>query len=258
MSNTIVTYTNQGSREYMEDRIDYCQPLVGDYEYYAIFDGHGGSDVVNFVHRNMRGIVKTLLINKTSINMTEEEVLYRSFQLVVELLPAVTSRIQGTTAVVALKQGTNIWIANCGDSRAIAVLSNNALSSNHVQLTYDHKPNREDEYQRIIKSGGFVAPCFKGDVDRVNGSLAVSRSIGDLDLSPHVTWKPEITCSRVASSFSYLFFATDGVWDVVNNTEISKILSTHKNTHLDVLEYIATLARSRGSTDNIAILLVDL
>lgn len=253
MSNKTVIYTNQGSREYMEDRIDYCQPLVGDYEYYAVFDGHGGSDVVNFVHRNMRGIVKNLLISKDNISMTEEEVLYRSFQILVELLPVATSRIQGTTAVVALKQGNNIWIANCGDSRAIAILSNN-----YLQLTYDHKPNREDEYKRIINSGGFVAPSFKGDVDRVNGSLAVSRSIGDLELFPHVTWKPEITCSRITSSFSYLFIATDGVWDVMDNSDISKVLNTHTSTHFDVLEYISALARSRGSTDNIAILLVKL
>ncbi len=254
MANRITIYTNQGSREYMEDRIDYCQALVGDYEYYAVFDGHGGSDVVNFVHRRMREIVKNLLISKTKLSMTEEEVLYRSFQLIVELLPVAASRAQGTTAVVVLKLGKNIWIANCGDSRAIAVLS----QGHHVQLTYDHKPSREDEYQRITKTGGFVAPSFKGDVDRVNGSLAVSRSIGDLELFPHVTWKPEITCSNIASSFSYLFVATDGVWDVISNSEISKVLSTHKGTHKDILENISALARSRGSTDNIAILLVKL
>lgn len=240
-----------GGRDYMEDRIDVASPLIDDYHYFAVFDGHGGSDVVTFVQAIMKEVVKNLLRHKHSAKMNEETVLYQAFKQVVELLPLPCSKTQGTTAVVIIKRNNQMWVANCGDSRAIITLSNGSS----VPITYDHKPNREDEYQRIRKSGGFIAPSFKGDVYRVNGSLAVSRSIGDLELFPHVTWKPEITALTILPHFSYLCIATDGIWDVVHNDEMSIML--HNNTVYS-LQDVCKLARKRGSTDNVSIIVVKL
>jgi len=47
-----------------------------------------------------------------------------------------------------------------------------------LKLTDEQTPNREDEYNRIVRDGGFVT--MKDDVYRVDGSLAVSRAIGDI------------------------------------------------------------------------------
>ena len=47
-----------------------------------------------------------------------------------------------------------------------------------VELTRDHHPDREDERRRVEAAGGFVVDY--GGLPRVNGQLAVSRSIGDL------------------------------------------------------------------------------
>jgi hypothetical protein len=49
-----------------------------------------------------------------------------------------------------------------------------------LELTRDHHPDREDEKLRIEAAGGFVVDY--GGLPRVNGQLAVSRSIGDLAL----------------------------------------------------------------------------
>jgi protein phosphatase 2C len=46
----------------------------------------------------------------------------------------------GTTAVVALVGSRMIYVANCGDSRAVLCRSGGALA-----LTDDHKAAREDE-----------------------------------------------------------------------------------------------------------------
>ena len=45
------------------------------------------------------------------------------------------------------------------------------------KLTVDQTPDRHDEYNRIVKNNGFV--FNKDNVWRVDGSIAVSRAIGD-------------------------------------------------------------------------------
>ena len=62
----------------------------------------------------------------------------------------------------------HIFCANAGDSRAV-------LSRNHkaIPLSFDHKPSNDTEKKRIEAAGGFV------EEDRVNGSLNLSRSLGD-------------------------------------------------------------------------------
>lgn len=62
------------------------------------------------------------------------------------------------------------FCANAGDSRVV-------LSRDHkaVPLSFDHKPSNELEQKRIEAANGFV------EEDRVNGSLNLSRSLGDFD-----------------------------------------------------------------------------
>jgi protein phosphatase 1B len=76
----------------------------------------------------------------------------------------------GSTAVSALISPTHFYIANCGDSRA--VLCRNGLAA---VCTMDHKPTVAAEKKRIQDAGGSVM------IHRVNGSLAVSRALGDFE-----------------------------------------------------------------------------
>ena len=76
----------------------------------------------------------------------------------------------GCTAVCAIVSDNHLVVANAGDSRC--VLSRDGKA---VALTEDHKPNNEEEFSRIMKAGGFVAD------GRVNGSLNLSRALGDLE-----------------------------------------------------------------------------
>lgn len=76
----------------------------------------------------------------------------------------------GSTAVACLITPSHVYLINCGDSRAILV------SGHHVVLgTYDHKPINPPERERIQNAGGSVM------IQRVNGSLAVSRALGDYE-----------------------------------------------------------------------------
>ena len=77
----------------------------------------------------------------------------------------------GCTASVILITKEEIFCANAGDSRTVLSWKQNA----HLDLSVDHKPDDPEECKRIES-----ADCFVED-GRVNGSLAVSRALGDFD-----------------------------------------------------------------------------
>ena len=65
------------------------------------------------------------------------------------LVPYISaSRVQ----VVALVRGSDLWVANAGDSRCVASRRGRALA-----LTHDHKPTDSGELQRIAKVGSMPA-----------------------------------------------------------------------------------------------------
>mmetsp|Transcript_16974 Transcript_16974/g.35639 ORF Transcript_16974/g.35639 Transcript_16974/m.35639 type:complete len:681 (+) Transcript_16974:650-2692(+) len=75
----------------------------------------------------------------------------------------------GTTASLVLLTPRWIVCANAGDSRAVYYRSGHRV----VPLSYDHKPDDEEEERRVREAGGYVSG------GRVEGDLAVSRGLGD-------------------------------------------------------------------------------
>lgn len=86
------------------------------------------------------------------------------------------------------------------------------------------------ERQRIQEAGGTVL------IQRVNGSLAVSRALGDFEYKNNsnrrpdqqlVSPEPEITSytrtdlSKVESQVAFVVLACDGIWDVMSNEELA-------------------------------------
>lgn len=76
----------------------------------------------------------------------------------------------GCTATVVLITPTEIYCANAGDSRSVMSKGGKA-----VELSKDHKPDDVAEKRRIQNAGGFV------EEGRVNGTLALSRALGDFE-----------------------------------------------------------------------------
>lgn len=156
----------------------------------------------------------------------------------------------GSTAVAAYVDGMDVWVANAGDSRAILVLGNGEA----LALSEDHKPNRPDERDRIIRLGGHV--IFFG-VWRVQGVLAVSRAIGDRMLKPLVPPTPEVTRHRIERGDARLVLATDGLWDVMDNAQAAAIVHRCATPQQAASKLVAE-ALGRGTTDNVTALVVDL
>ena len=123
----------------------------------------------------------------------------------------------GSTCVVAVVRGDDLIVANAGDSRAVLCRRGTA-----VALSRDHKPMDDDERARIMNAGGFVQE------GRVNGSLALSRAIGDLEYKQSknlsardqiVTAYPEIKECKLEPGDEFLVIACDGIWDVLTSQQ---------------------------------------
>jgi serine/threonine protein phosphatase PrpC len=98
----------------------------------------------------------------------------------------------GTTATVVLLFPTVIVVANVGDSRAVLCCDRPSSTSDMLALplTVDHTPYNKLEKSRIESLGGSVVNT--GEKLRVNGAMAVTRSIGDFPFGPLLTAEPDI------------------------------------------------------------------
>ncbi|XP_072018042.1 protein phosphatase 1G-like [Amphiura filiformis] len=125
----------------------------------------------------------------------------------------------GCTAVVALLRNKHLIVANAGDSRCVLSRGGQAMD-----LSFDHKPEDEVEFNRIEKAGGKVTPD-----GRVNGGLNLSRAIGDhcyklnADLPPEeqmISAFPDIETTSLQDMDQFMVIACDGIWNVMSSQEV--------------------------------------
>lgn len=93
-----------------------------------------------------------------------------------------------------------LYSANAGDARGVLCRAGKA-----VRLTYDHKGSDKQEAKRITDAGGFVMS------GRVNGVLAVTRSLGDSSMKEFVVGSPYTTETQLCDDDEFLILACDGV-----------------------------------------------
>ncbi len=244
---------HQGNREYMEDRYVVYNMFCKDYGLFAVFDGHGGDFVSQFCKENLPNI----LYEKMTQTDNVAQALFDTFSELDQKIPQDKALTTGCTAVVILKHQDHLFVANCGDSRAIINKNQEVIA-----LTMDHKPHRIDEKERIETAGGFVTFNY-GDVPRVSGNLAVSRSIGDHLLKPFVIPLPEIIKINITINNKFFVIATDGLWDIFSNDEINTMIyGFYKNpafTDKQVLEFSTMKLNEelfkKGMHDNTTVLI---
>ncbi|SCV72344.1 BQ2448_3881 [Microbotryum intermedium] len=139
-----------------------------------------------------------------------------------------------------------LYTANVGDARAVLSRKGKA-----VRLTYDHKGSDAKEAKRITDAGGFVMN------NRVNGVLAVTRSLGDSSMKEFVVGSPYTTETTLGPDDDFLIVACDGLWDVCQDQEAVDIirgLLDPQEASKALLEY----ALQNFSSDNLSVLVVAL
>nr|CBN81587.1 Protein phosphatase 1B [Dicentrarchus labrax] len=224
----------QGWRVEMEDAHTAVVGLphgLADWSFFAVYDGHAGSRVANYCSGHLLEHILSGGADFSSGPGSVEGVkdgIRSGFLNIDEYMRSFSDLRQGldrsgSTAVCVLLSPTHLYFINCGDSRAVLSRDTKVGFS-----TQDHKPCNPREKERIQNAGGSVM------IQRVNGSLAVSRALGDYDYKcvdgkgpteQLVSPEPEVcVLERAAEGDEFVVLACDGIWDVMSNEELCEFV----------------------------------
>ncbi len=267
----------QGARRHMEDAhiasqftaIVNNRPVVIDIT--GIFDGHGGSAWSSYASQQIIPHLQRRL-EEFNPNGLHDEGIWNALKLALVDLdntlpqaPLLGTNAKaffeglatsGTTANIALRINGDLWVINLGDSRAILL-----DQAGHIrQISEDAEPDTPKYRHSIEKRGGYVV-----DVDgtpRVNGNLAVARTLGDHYLNGAISARGKVIKipSRECSGGT-LIQVCDGITEVAFSKDIAR--TVQRQLHLgNPVEHAASRpvakAYQAGSMDNMSVMVTPL
>lgn len=283
----------QGRRRTIEDF--HSIQLQTTHQFYGIFDGHTGNLASKFAAATSYKEVSKQLSQlndhvehnenwKADVqhNLTDAfSNIHENFLNAVSFLPLTFMDQSGTTATVVYVTDEAVVVASVGDSRAILSSRRRnddaSVLMSAVQLTIDHVASNPDERKLVEQRGGVVESAT--GLARVNGTLAITRSLGDAQLSPFLSREPHVVAmtrqeimdlcglSTLNGLPCFIVLASDGLWDVITNQEavdmVTQVMEQHDNNHgtswedggafQEAAEVLTQEAYVRGSTDNIGV-----
>eukprot|EP00002_Diphylleia_rotans_P006442 TRINITY_DN15813_c0_g1_i1.p1 TRINITY_DN15813_c0_g1~~TRINITY_DN15813_c0_g1_i1.p1 ORF type:complete len:265 (-),score=54.64 TRINITY_DN15813_c0_g1_i1:237-1031(-) len=215
----------------------------------AVYDGHGGRGAVDFTAEHFHeNLLKEL---RTSSGFPDMPKIWKSTFLTTDAQMHEQGVLYaGSTAVVAYlyksENGRYLFTANVGDARI--VLSRGGKAH---RLTYDHKGSDPEEARRIIEIGGFM------NANRVNGILAVTRSLGDHTMKEFVIAEPYTFEVLLQEQDDILILACDGLWDVIGDQEAINLIKDEKDANKAARTLLDEALRL-GTTDNVSVMVIHL
>ncbi|GES85836.1 PP2C-domain-containing protein [Rhizophagus clarus] len=238
---------NKRCRRTMEDAHSFFYDFAGieGQGFFAVFDGHAGKQAAEWCGNHFHETFQEVL--QENKNLPIPEVFHLSFLRADKQLNQNAGKHSGCTAIAAFlrseeiaesestngkepvsngaivksKQKRVLYTANVGDARA--VLSRNGLA---IRLSYDHKGSDAQEAKRIVDAGGFVMN------NRVNGVLAVTRSLGDSSMKEFVVGSPYTTETELTENDPFLILACDGLWDVCGDQDAVDLIKDIKDPQM--------------------------
>lgn len=235
----------QGWRMTMEDADIALADFDKDTHLFAVFDGHGGSEVAkfcgkhfptelkaneNYQRKNYKKALEETFLKMDEILLSDKGMdLLKEFRSDTEMM----NSFAGCTANVVLIVKNEYYVANAGDSRAIVSTGGGEFTP----LSVDHKPDNEIEKTRIQKAGGYVSE------GRVNDNLNLSRALGDLEYKKNPSLKPEeqiispfpdVVSKKIDKNDKFMLIGCDGIWETLQTKEICSIIEQRLNDNPDV------------------------
>ncbi len=298
----------QGRRRVIEDF--HTVHLEKDHQFYGVFDGHNGnlaskyaaSELYKQFLKRLKQIDDDIKTNIDWKKEVEDQMTESFEQLHDGVIDAIKSyptgaemSKSGTTATALFVTEYAVIVASVGDSRAVLSVGTSfdaKKQASSIQLTFDHVASDKEERKRIEDLGGTLSS--RGGVLRVNGTLVLSRSIGDAHLAKFLSRTPNVVAMtktevrdkcRTAESDTidegdksgsempcYIILASDGLWDVLSNQEavdlVEQIIQKYHpskgqqgweesgGAFQEAAEVLTQEAYIRGSTDNIGVCVV--
>ena len=243
--------------------------------FYGIYDGHGGKLCANF----LKEYLHTFIFADENFPSRPKEALFHGFlKAEADFLKIAQEKNDnsGSCALVVMIIGDKCYTANTGDSRAILAVNK---CEKVVPLTVDHKPHEPNEYNRIIQAGGSIVthsyPIINKQGVKIGencsrvqpGNLAVSRTIGDLDIkdSKIVIPDPDVRSFRIKQEYDFIVMASDGIYDKLSDWDVAdsawKALKFYKTVHEKIegaVEEIMKAALNKQTEDNISVIFIAL
>lgn len=253
---------NSKFRKSMEDVHTYVKNFASrlDWGYFAIFDGHAGIEASKWCGSHLHSIVERKIMEDETRDV--RDVLNDSF---VTIDKQINSDLQGnsgcTAAVCVLRwelpdnlskdEATSLqqykrrlYTANVGDSRIVLYRKDGS-----IRLTYDHKASDILEMQRVEQAGGLIMKS------RVNGMLAVTRSLGDKFFDSLVIGNPFTTSVEITQDDHFLILACDGLWDIIDDQDACELIKETDDPN-EAAKILVKYALEHGTTDNVTVMVV--
>ncbi|CAG8434938.1 15389_t:CDS:2 [Funneliformis mosseae] len=261
---------NKRYRRTMEDAHSFFYDFAGieGQGFFAIFDGHAGKQAADWCGNHFHETFQEVLLKNPTLPISE--IFHLTFLQADKQLNQNAGKHSGCTAIAAFlrseeitedetangkkpisngvekKQKRVLYTANVGDARA--VLSRNGTA---IRLSYDHKGSDAQEAKRIVDAGGFVMN------NRVNGVLAVTRSLGDSTMKDFVVGNPYTTETEITENDSFLILACDGLWDVCDDQDAVNLIKNIDDPQIASAKLIEH-ALTNFSTDNLSVMVIRL
>lgn len=208
----------QGRRAEMEDGFVFVDGYGTSQSsaYFAVYDGHGGRNVVDYVSNVLHVNVLEEVRRHNDILVGLPEAFRRTDQEMLQL--GINSSGCTVCVCVLLQEGSSrtVYTAALGDSRAVISRQNTAIRMSSMT---DHKATDSIEQKRVLEAGGHIIN------DRVNGILAITRAMGDFLLkmpmlvNDVVSNQPDICSLTLTESDDFVILACDGLWDVMTDQQ---------------------------------------
>ncbi len=243
----------------MEDRVSIVQDEKSATHFFAVYDGHFGTRVVDHVDKHLAKYLFGYLNGYAPTEAISYAVIYLD-----KYIKGLEIKNGGTCASMALIIEDIAYVANVGDCRTILINQVNQEQS-IIPLSRDHTCEDPAEYARVIKAGGNIVECNTGKkVVKVikPGRLPFTRVIGDHNFKQYaqaagLIADPEIQERQLVAG-DMIIIASDGLWDFVSNEQAAQIVQQAKNAQIaaELLKQEVLFTATREDVDDIAVIVI--
>ncbi|XP_019161754.1 PREDICTED: probable protein phosphatase 2C 23 [Ipomoea nil] len=289
--NDVIDEEDEGIESLMAENVQWAQGKAGEDRvhvviseehgliFVGIYDGFNGPDATDFLLQNLytnvfkelKGVLWNerpetknttvpLVINHCDVLKGLSEGLRKTEMSYLEISDLMLKEnpelaLMGSCVLVMLMKGTDVYLMNVGDSRAVLgqkqecdhsiakeealykALSDRKHNLHPLQLTLDHSTSVTEEVVRIKKEHPDDACAIKND--RVKGSLKVTRAFGTgflknpkwndaileafqieyVGTSPYINCIPSVQHHRLSPRDKLLILSSDGLFQYFTNEE---------------------------------------